>query len=76
MIFIVYCYPDLSLCTVGKGVVLTFLVIFRCLHRIRVGCMVVGDGNVVVIHAIEEKSSLFEWNKNCRACVVSEVMKK
>ena len=38
--------------------------------------MVAGDGNVVVIHAIEEKSSLSEWNKNCRTCAVSEVMKK
>ena len=60
MIFIVYCYPDPSSCTVGKGVALTFLVIIRRLKWTELGFNVAVDGNGLLIGAIEEKSFLSE----------------
>ena len=68
--------PDPSSCTVGKEVSPTFLVIIRRLHRTKLGFTVAVDGNILLIHAIEEKSSVSEWNKNCRTCAVPELMKQ
>jgi hypothetical protein len=68
--------PDPSSCTVGRGVSPSFLVIIRRLNRKKLGFKVAVDGNILLIHAIEEKSPVSEWNKKCRTCGVPDLMKQ
>jgi hypothetical protein len=68
--------PDPSSCTVGRGVSLRFLVIIRRLNRNKLGFEVAVDGNILLIHAIEENSPVSEWNRNCCTCGVPDLMKQ
>lgn len=68
--------PDPLSWIVGRGVSLSFLVIIRRLNRKKLGFKVAVDGNILLIHAIEEKSPVSEWNKKCRTCGVPDLMKQ
>ena len=66
--------PDPSSCTVARGVFPSFLAFVKRLNRSTLGLKVAVDGKMLLIHAIEEKSPLAEWNKKCRTCGEPDLM--
>jgi hypothetical protein len=54
--------------------VMAFLAVIRRLNRSKLGLTVAVDDNILLIHAIEEKSPVAEWNKRCRTCGVPDLI--
>jgi hypothetical protein len=54
--------------------VMAFLAVIRRLNGSTLGLTVAVADNILLVHAIKEKSSVAEWNNRCRTCGVPDLI--